>query len=144
MMNASGRHLTDAEKKNMSDLEGMLISCKFRNKPCSFKEDFVAIFDSYWLNCIRFNSGIDSSGRTIGSKKVISANDELNVEFYVGLPNQITTFYPKKLLLVWVHDFMSNFIRLPDNAFKFSAGFDVALHATPYVYMQFNVAVPIH
>ena len=137
MKNTSGRYLTLAEKRNMSDLEGLVISCKFRNKPCILKKDFIEIFDAFDMNCIRFNSGIDSSGRSIGSKKVYSANDELNIEFYVGLPNQITSFYPNKYLYVWIHDFSMNFIRLPDPMF-ISAGFDIVLQATPYVYKQFN------
>ena len=72
MKKTSGRYLTLAEKQNMTDLEGLVISCMFRNKPCNLKEDFIFIFDSFFINCIRFNSGIDSLGR---SKKVYSAND---------------------------------------------------------------------
>ena len=138
MKKTSGRYLTLDEKKSMSDLEGMVISCMFKNKPCNLKEDFTFIFDSYYLNCIRFNSGIDSLGRSIGSKKVYSANDELIIEFYVGLPNQITSFYMDKRLLVWIHDFSTNLNRLPDDEFLFTAGFDVVVKATPYVYKQFN------
>ena len=139
MKNTSGRYLSLAEKQNMSDLDGMIISCLFKNKPCSLKGDFISIFDSYYLNCIRFNSGIDSStGRPIRSKRVSSASDELSIEFYLGLPNQITTFYRNKCILVWIHEFSSNLIRLPDNEFKFTAGFDVDLQATSYIYKQFN------
>ena len=139
MKNKSGRYLSLAEKQNMSDLERMIVSCTFRSKACSFAEDFVAIFDSYWLNCVRFNSGIDStSGRPIASKKVFSASDELSVEFDVGLPDPLAFFYPDKMLVVWIHDFASNFIRLPDNGLKLTAGFEVALQAAPFVYKQFN------
>ena len=68
MKNTSGRYLTLAEKQNMSDLEGMIISCMFKNKPCTFKDDFISFFDTFYLNCFSFNSGIDSLGRSISSK----------------------------------------------------------------------------
>ena len=67
-----------------------------------------------------------------------SASEQLNIEFYIGLPNQITTFYTNKCLLVWVNDFSTNLNRLSENAFKFTAGFDVVLKTSPYVYKQFN------
>ena len=141
MKNTSGRYLTLEEKLNMSDLEGMLISCMFRNKPCSFNDDFIAISDSYWLNCIRFNSGFDSSGRSVGPKKVYSAKDELSVEFYLGLPDRMTSdpmYAELKFLFVWIHDFSTTFIRLPDNALRLETGLDVTVQASPHIYKQFN------
>ena len=57
MRNTSERYLTLAEKQNMTDLEGLVISCMFKNKPCSLKEDFIFIYEPYYQNCIRFNSG---------------------------------------------------------------------------------------
>ena len=138
MRNTSGRYLTLAEKQNMTDLKGLVISCMFKNKPCPLKEDLIFIYEPYYQNCIRFNSGFDSAGRFIGSKKVHSTSEELSIEFYVGLPNQITEFYPNKCLLVWVHDFSTNLNRMPEDEFKFTAGFDVDLKISPYVYKQFN------
>ena len=138
MKNTSGRYLTEAEKLNMSDLDGMLISCMFRNKPCNLKDDFISVFDASFLSCISFNSGLDSLGRSIGAKKVFSSNDELSLEFYVGLPNEITSFYPNKGMLVWIYDFSSNYIRLHDNPFLITAGFDATVRASPFVYKQFN------
>ena len=138
MKNTSGRHLTQAEKKNMSDLDGIIISCMFKNKPCHLKDDFIILFDSYYMNCIRFNSGLDSLGRQIDAKKVFSSNDELSIELYVGLPDETTSFYPNKGILIWIHDFSMDFVKLPDNPFRVTAGFDVTLQASPFVYKQFN------
>ena len=138
MKETSGRYFTLAEKQNMTDFEGLVISCMFRNKPCNLKEDFISIFDSYYLNCVRFNSGIDSLGRSMGSKKVYAANDELSIEFYIGLPNQITSFYDDKRLFVWIHDFSTQLNRLPEDGLTFTAGFDVFVKGTPYIYKQFN------
>ena len=95
MKNTNGRHLTQAEKQNMSDLDGMVIRCMFKNEPFNSKDDFITSFASYYMNCIRFNSGLDSSGRPINPKKVFSSDDELIIEFYFGLPKEITSFYPK-------------------------------------------------
>ena len=138
MKNTSERHLTLAEKQNMSDLDGMIISCMFRNKPCTLRKYFIYIFDSFYLNCIRFNSGMDLFGQPVGSKKVFSSNDELSLEFYAGLPNEITSFYPSKGVFVWINEFSSYFFRLHDSPFLVTAGFDVTLQASPFVYKQFN------
>ena len=91
-LQTTGQYLTSEEKRAMFDMEGFIISCTFRNKPCNMS-DFRYLFLPYFLNCLQFNSGYDSDGKPVKMRQLapIRQFNELKMEFYVGLPNVISS-----------------------------------------------------
>jgi hypothetical protein len=67
------------------DITQMLISCRFRDEPCS-ADDFMEYFDYYYGFCYRFNQGRNYSGHEtdIISVDIASEMYGLQLELYAG------------------------------------------------------------
>ena len=86
--NQTGHYLSRELKKNMSDIDGLIISCTFQGKTCNASDfQFVETF-MLNLNCYRFNSGYDANGRQVPLKRVNSIGDvkynSLSMELFAG------------------------------------------------------------
>ena len=99
-----GYLLTDAEKRNLTMLDDMMISCSFQEEACSAERDFEFVFHPFYLGCYRFNAN--------GTVKMSMTGPtaELNMQFYVGLPNALDATYARG-----VYVFLLNSTEYPYN-----------------------------
>jgi hypothetical protein len=88
--NTTGSYFTAEQKKAMSDLNGLVVSCTFKNKPCN-RSHFTYIYDPWLLNCIQFNPTSQMEKVNVGGK-----HDSLQMELYVGLPNELSRLISKR------------------------------------------------
>ena len=103
----TGSYLNDAQKGKMSNLNDMLISCKFGFLTCN-ESDFEFIYHPYHHNCYRFNSGAVSSP----IKKVLFSGEAsaLTIDLYTGLTD--TQNYPNNTLIKGKNVFNKKFLTI--------------------------------
>jgi hypothetical protein len=67
------------------DISQMLISCRFKDEPCS-RNDFMEYFDYYYGLCYRFNQGKNLSGHdsSVASQGIGGIKYGLRLELYAG------------------------------------------------------------
>ena len=70
---ARGYYLTDEEKKALSNIDSMLISCSFKGNPCS-SSDFELMFHPQYLVCYKYN------GNGNNKISVTGPSTSLNIE----------------------------------------------------------------
>ena len=68
-----GYYLTDEEKKALSNIDSMLISCSFKGNPCS-SSDFELMFHPQYLVCYKYN------GNGNNKISVTGPSTSLNIE----------------------------------------------------------------
>ena len=86
MFKTNGTYLSDEEKRAMTNLDSFIINCSYQKRPCNMS-NFHYLFHTYFGNCLRFRDDRASRPETA---KVSGEHNELNVEMYVGLPNELT------------------------------------------------------
>lgn len=83
-----GSYLNDVNQMGKDlgfGLDQMLISCRFQSDMCS-ESDFMYFYDYYFMNCYRFNQGVDSSGasQSIKNSGIAGWRYGLQLELYAG------------------------------------------------------------
>ena len=88
-MSTTGRYMSNAEKRKLSDLNMVLNYCVFNNAKC-YSSWFEWIWHPVYYGCYRFNSGRDLSGQPVNLLKsnVAGSSFRFVVDLYTGLPNE--------------------------------------------------------
>ena len=138
MKRTTGNFFTSNQRRNLSDLEGLIISCRFDNKPCNMNQ-FVYYFSplSYYLNCLRFNSGWDVDGRPVELLRS-SIGTEFSMELYVGLSNTLKLRSPHRGVRLLIQNQKETSIKLTPSPLILSSGVHTKLSLVHNVYKQFN------
>ena len=86
VQNKSGERLGDAERKRMSNLNDLLVACKFAFKVCTV-DDFQPIVHPLFGNCYRYNSGWNGSEQAVPLTKIMLGGSiySLTLDLYAGL-----------------------------------------------------------
>ena len=138
--NITGQYMSQDFKKNMTDIDGLLISCTFQGKVCNANDfQFVEAFMIH-LNCYRFNSGYDSSGREAPLKTVQSIGDvkvnSLTMELFTGLFDGYITSYRGFSIFI---DFADGFdFNLNRRFVDVRPGVGLSISVKRYASTQFN------
>ena len=109
MQNKTGERLSDAQRKRMSDLNDLLVSCSFSFQTCSV-DDFQRIFHPLFGNCYRFNSGLNESNATdqaMPLTKIMLGGSiySFSLDLYAGLTESqliANMSFPKGIILYLV------------------------------------------
>ena len=137
----SGHYFTAEQRRNLTDLDGLVISCTFQNKPCN-RSQFQYVFNPLDIfNCLRFNSGFDAHNRPVEKLRatgVSSPHNELTMELYVGLPDALRRRAVARGALVLIQNQTESPIKLSTTAVKLSPRTHTHIDVTRTVYKQFN------
>ena len=136
----TGSFFTRAQRRQLTDLEGFVISCSYGQKPCNASQ-FQYVFNPRgdFLNCLRFNSGFDNRGQAVDVLKATSGSrNELTVELYVGLPDELRSNTAVRGVNVLIQDQLESPVKLTPSPLKLSAGWHTHITVVRTVYEQFN------
>ena len=132
----TGAYFTADEKRRLFDLDAMLISCSYQQKPCHI-DDFEYFFDSYNLNCIRFNSPA-SNGKELRRVNGNGGGGELSVELYVGLRDELASARIKRGVHVWLDNPLSKPLKLSTSWITVTPGLASVVRSRRVRYKLFN------
>ena len=138
-LQSSGRYLTDDEIRQLNDMDGFVISCTFKKKPCS-NASLRYIFLPVFLHCIQFNSGFDSDGRVVDLETANSDGsfNELSIEFYVGLPDSLSSRITKRGVLITITNSTEDPGKTSPSPIELTPGLGMRINVVRNVYNQFN------
>ncbi len=85
-MNKTGSYLSLEQKSRMSNLDDMLVDCRFNTAPCDSSQ-FEFVHHPFFYSCYRFNSGINANKQTvpISSQLAPGYATALTLDLYAGL-----------------------------------------------------------
>ena len=140
--NTTGSYLTDDQKRQLSNLDNIILSCSFDGESCN-SSDFTWVWHPRYYNCYRYNSGFDSNGNKKTLKKVNIAGglSSFIVELYAGLPNFISNFvgqYNSRGFHIFIHNSTDYFFNYAPSPFRLTPGFGAELTLQRAFYNQFN------
>ena len=135
----TGAYFTPEQKKAMFNLEGFVISCSFKNKPCNSSQLRYTFFPWY-LNCIQFNSGYDDHGNSVPISEVSFGGEKnaLTLELYVGLPDELTKRITYRGAAILFTDKNDDPFKNTPFSMPLSPGYVTRLSVKKHVYSQFN------
>ena len=138
-LQSSGRYFTDDEIRRLNDVDGFLISCTFKKKPCS-SASLKYIFLPYFLHCIQFNVGFDSNEQEVNFETVKSSGDlsELSMEFYVGIPDSLTSRITKRGVWITITNGTEDPSKNSPSPIELTPGLGMRINVVRNVYNQFN------
>ena len=130
----NGTYLTDEEKRAMTNLDGFIISCSFQNKPCNMRHLSYQYFP-YFGNCLRFNDGLAYQLQTA---TVAGEYNELSVELYVGLPNELTQLAKTQGIYITIADAKDDPFKNTPSPIVLTPGFGLKIHVVRNHFNQYN------
>ena len=83
--NTTGSYMTDEQKKRLSSIEQLLVSCRIGNKLCN-SSDFQWVWHPTYFGCFRFNAGFDAGNNRRDLIFADTPSFALSIELYSGLP----------------------------------------------------------
>ena len=125
--------------RRMFDEDGFVISCTFQNKPCN-PIYFRYLFHPYRKNCIQFNSGFDSKGNVLPllQASVGGEYNELTIELYVGLPDEIASLIPFRGAYVTIRNSSDDPFKNAPLEASVTPGFGLKFNVVRNLLTQFN------
>ena len=137
--NTTGKYLSYEAKKNMSDLNAMLVSCLFHNKPCS-ADDFQYIFHPFAMNCYRFNAGFDSQDRPrpLEQTSIEGFTNRLTLVLYAGLPDGESELRPDRGFYVFIHNATDSPYFFTPTSYLITPGLGAAISVKRLLYNQYR------
>ena len=137
--NKVGSFLTFEQKKELFDMDGFVISCTFKNKPCNMSQ-LRYVYNPWRLNCIHFNSGYDSNHNSVPIYEVSVSGEqsELSMEFYVGLPDKMASQIAKRGFYVKILNHTEDPFKNTPFEMSVTPGYAMKLKVARSVFSQFN------
>ena len=133
--NMTGDFFSQEQKLALFDWDGFVISCTFKNKTCN-SSNFRHVFFPYLLNCLQFNSRRDNN--EFEQVSIGGEAHSLTMELYVGLPNHLASFIPKRGILVALLDTNEDPYKNTPSLISISPGLATRISARRHVYNRFN------
>ena len=136
----TGRFLSAEQKRRLSDMDGLVISCTFQNKPCNSSQLQYVLSPKYLVSCLRFNSGFDAYNQPVELHTATAdgASNELNMELYVGMPDAIRTTSPLRGANILIQNQSESNVKLTPVPTVVTPGFATNINVVRTVYHQFN------
>ena len=139
-MQTTGSYFTLEQKQSMFDYDGFIISCTFWHKPCN-ASSFRRFFHRYRLNCLQFNSGLDSDGNAV---ELLKANadsgeyNELSVELYAGIPNEISSLISDRGVYLVITQNGEDLYKNAPSAIRVTPGIAMNIRVAENAYNRYN------
>ena len=131
MKQTTGSYLTVEQRKNLSDLDGLIISCVFLNKPCNMSDfQYEYLEDGY--NCLKLTA-FGSSPSSVGGK-----HGQLTMELYVGMPNELNTQIAERGAYIKILDQNEDPNKNSPTVISVTPHFGTSIKVARNFYHQFN------
>ena len=126
-------YLTIEQKRAMFDEDGFIISRTFQNRPCN-KSQISYLYIPYFLNCIQFNGKSNQTDEA----SVEGENDELTMEFYVGMPNELSQIVVSRSVLFKVLNSTEDPTKDTPSVNRLMPGYATKISVKKNIFKQFN------
>ena len=138
-LKTTGSLLSFEQKRKLIDIEGLVISCTFQNKPCN-SSNFRYRFFSDWLACYQFNSGFDTYGNPVEVQHAQMGGkyNELTMELYLGIPNEFTQVISRRGMRIIITNQSEDTFKNSPSPIVLTPGIGLNINVVRNVYSQFN------